>query len=133
MKQAWKTIIATRVAAQPMPANQRKLGSLRKASLVDKLDLALSLAWETLLGFKDVEEALSSSTLRSFAGGGLMLGESRLFSGGEPAWLVVVVLGEVEIDVRRNKFGGAWLLEPEELDDCSLLDAGWSAARFGCD
>lgn len=100
----------------------------------------------------DDDDELSSSTFKSFDGIEFRLPfASGLFSGGCGCWgatvdvtiglllllflfatCAITVVGELEVEDKRNKFGGAWLTEPEELEEiCSLLLL-LSRGIFGC-
>lgn len=96
-----------------MPASQRRLGSVKKASLLkgfEPVDV-----WPLLADVDEEPEALSSSALRSFEGDRLMLLlPSIFFSGGTSSWggagVGLAAGGEADELDRRNKFG-AWLEE----------------------
>lgn len=99
--------MASKVATQPMPANQRRLGSDRKASRLKGFEL-----WPLEAEVEEVE-ALSSSTLRSLEGARpTLLVVSGFFSGGPTVVGAAVdeleglVGGEAE---SRNRLGD-WLV-----------------------
>lgn len=75
-----------------MPANQRRLGSDKKASLLNGLELWL------LEADVDEVEALSSSTLSSLLG-------ARLFDGSSVVGAGMLAKLGAEDDERRNRLG----------------------------
>lgn len=76
--------MANRVATQPMPASQRKLGSLKMASRLKGFELGSVGAADAcpLREVDEEDEVPSSSALRSFDGARLIgfVVESRLLS-----------------------------------------------------
>lgn len=119
------------VNTQPMPAIQRRLGSDRKANLLNRLLAAESPAFapvaELPLTLGAVDEELSSSAFRSFEGDKLieLLAESRLFSfgAGLSSFVSLELVGELVVVLVVD--------DVELIGSDDGLDAGWLFTNCG--